>query len=813
MITIQYGQWSPDTANVSFQMPDQEGPVTVPVADCLNVYFQDGAYRNLPAPASIGPALGFQCLNAVTWYDQVAQQEIIFAAGANSISELIDGAWSSVPISAGQQLFNGTLTPATSGSNVGYSTASSYGTLTPLADTNNNAIGAINQLTGASPAFTVTINAANLGQSYFATIYFPSLGLSLPTSSATYSHSSSTTLLNATLTAGSTTNDVGYLSGSFGSLSPAVDSNGHTITALYQLTPPLSGSTITLTIGTAALGATYLTTVQVPALGVTLVASAATYSSSGGSSTWTWNSGAFNAMNGGTAYNVLLTFAPSPATSTWTWSGTSVPLVSGTAYNVVLTAPSTISENATFWSFAAQGPYLAAVPYTKTSQATGPYVWINQGSGNSNFVRPQGAPGCRVGATVGQFLMVGDLLQAQTQTLFTGNGSQASYAGTLSTPMLGSGTVSDQQNALFGSFNNGSINPSGLLSQGTIDYANGAINLVFSSAVPNGDQVYANYTQVAPYRVAWSAIGNPTSWPTPLTNAAIAAQSGYNDLEVDLGPVMFISGYPLYGVIFQKKGITRANYIGGNVVFSWQTYERKRGLVAHGAAIQVGVNTYFLSDAGWFYTDGANVVPIGTAEDNSAGIDNWFWSNVNVSALDSIRAGYDGIKRCVMFAIPTGANVLPDTLIIYNILSGRWTRASVFAESLWTADNGTDGVQGTRQALGVFDQTHTPNMLTGAALTGYLESADLSFSDGLKRFTPSVRPNIACTDTPNVIVGVRNNLESPVIRSQPGIPDVFGAGFAPTLNQKGLYTRVMLVSSAASAVNGATMKMRPGGPL
>jgi hypothetical protein len=822
VISIQYGQWSPDTANVAFQMPDQQGPVTVPVADCLNVYFQDGAYRVLPSLSSIGPALGYQSLNAFTWYDQVSQKETVFAAGANSISQLIDGSWNSVPISAGAQLLNTTLTAGVSGSNTGYS-AGSYGSLGQTTDINNNTVGVISQNTtsGSAPVFTVTLDTANLGANYFASISFPGLNLSLPSSSATYSSTNSSTLLSATMAVGQSGDYTGFqaspLGPVIGTLSPTTDTNGNQVIgiAAFATTLPRPQYSFVLTIDTAGLGASYFNNLQIipqgSTSGTTLLASTATYASGSGQSSWTWTTGA--PITYGGVYSVLLVKATGSPTSTWTWSGTNVPMISGVGYNVVLTAPAASAENATFWSFAAMGPYLAAIPYTQSGQITGPYLWSNQGGGNNNFSRPQGAPGCRVGAIVSQFLMLGDLYQQQSQLLFTGNGTQSSYSGTLTGPMLANGTISDQQALLAGVFSNGTIATGGLLSQGTINYLTGALNLEFSSAVPNGDQVWAAYTQAAPYRVQWSGIGNVTNWPTPLTNAALAVQSGYNDLPATLGPVKFIAGYPLYGVIFQATGITRASYIGGNVVFSWQTYEWKRGLVAHGAAVQVGANTYFLADDGFYYTDGASVYPIGTASDNSAGIDNWFWANVNQSALEAIRAGYDAEKRCVIFAICTGSNTLPDTLLTYNVLSGKWTRAQVAVESLWTADNGTDGTQGIRQLLGLFDQTHTPNELTGSGLTGYLESADLAFSDGFTRFTPQVRPNIACMDMPLAVVGIRNSLESSITYSPAGTPDTFSAGFAPTLNNKGLYTRIRIISATATAINGATAKMRPGGPL
>lgn len=455
--------------------------------------------------------------------------------------------------------------------------------------------------------------------------------------------------------------------------------------------------------------------------------------------------------------------------------------------------------------------YVAMIPYTQNGYNTGPYLWANQGASNA-ISRPSGAPGCRVGATVGQFLMLGDLFQTISTTLFTGNGSQNSYSGYVPIPMLSLGSIADSAGDLTGTLNaNGTVTGTGYLSTGSINFATGALSLTFSTAPPNADIVSALTTQFAPYRVWWSAIGDPTNWPTPLTANAIAFQSGYQDLDPALGPVMFIAGYPLYGLIFQRFGITLSSYQGGNVVFSFGTYERAHGLIAHGAAVKVSGTVYFLADDGFYATDGANVAPIGTAPDNSAGIDNWFWANVNQNALEAIRSGYDPVKRCVFWAIPTGANTLPDTLLAYNILAQRWTRSSVASECIWTSDNGADNSPGTRQVLGVFDQTHTPNLLNGATLTGYLESCDLFIADANRRFTSGVRAQIQCTDNPIVTLGAREGVQSQILYNAGTNPDPFSL-IAPQL-VSALYTRARLASGAASAISGVTLLQEVEGPL
>jgi hypothetical protein len=469
-----------------------------------------------------------------------------------------------------------------------------------------------------------------------------------------------------------------------------------------------------------------------------------------------------------------------------------------------------MSLGATYWTFCQDFPYLVAIPYTTNGALTGPYLWSNQGANNA-FAVPSNAPGCRVGANVGQFLMLGDLYQTSVQTLLTGDGSTTTFSGTLTPPILATGSISDTGGHLTGTFANGVITGTGYLTGGTINFTTGAITLAFGTAPPLGDGVQATYTTVAPYRVWWSAIGDPTNWPIPLTNNAIAFQSGYQDLQADLGQVMFIAGYPQYALIFQRFGITRANYIGGAAVWQFAPYEFTRGAIAHGPCVQVDNDVFYLADSGWMLTDGANVIPIGTDQENSSGIDNWFWANVNQSALEAIRGGYDAEKRCVFFAIPTGTNTLPDTLLSFNPGAQRWTRSVIPVETIWTTDNGANNTPPTRQTLGVIDQTHTPNLLTGTPLTGYLETCDLFFVDGNRRITTGVRPQVAATDNPTCTIGVRDSLEASVTYGIPWPVDSF-TNIAPALSS-GMYTRFRLTSSAGTGLRGGTLLMEQGGPV
>jgi hypothetical protein len=305
-----------------------------------------------------------------------------------------------------------------------------------------------------------------------------------------------------------------------------------------------------------------------------------------------------------------------------------------------------------------------------------------------------------------------------------------------------------------------------------------------------------------PYRVQWSALGDPTQWPTPLTDAAIAAQSSYEDLDQEFGQVLFIGGGPQLGVILQRNGVTRASYQGGDTVFSFLPIERKRGVIARGAAVQAGAVTHFISDDGFWATDGSQSVPTGTGQ--NAALDKWFWSNVNQAALDTIQGGWDANLQCVVFAIPTGSNTLPDTLLKLNPQSGQWTKSAIATEMLWSDSDGK------RHRLGVFNQSHALGYLTGASASGYCETYDMSFVDQLGRHVSAVTPHIQCTDSPTVRVGTKQALDDVVTYTSDVSRESFTRMCPFSALPYGRFVRGRLTSSAAQAFHGMSVNTEMG---
>jgi hypothetical protein len=550
--------------------------------------------------------------------------------------------------------------------------------------------------------------------------------------------------------------------------------------------------------------------ISLTANGVTQNAPSAVYAYANGIATWTWNGTPFGF---GSAVTYPVTFAPASLSTT---------IVSGSVINS--------SSDFSGGNLTQFGDYFHASTYNSTllsiafasdpTQSAFTSVTANGvklTSASANYAYGGGI------ATWTWFTPLGLVSGFQYQMTFVGSTWLATLnAGTFTTSAPGIGTI------IFNGFqlssNTGSVNSSVAttgfqLSSGTgsvftagqssINYESGDIVVSLNAPLPNGDVIYCQYTQAAPYRVQWPAIGDPTNWPIPLTANAIAFQSGFEDLQVDLGPVKFIAGFPLYGVVFQEFGITRANYVGGNVVFSFAVTSRNRGLVSRGAACVVGGLVYFLAQDGFFVTDGNVVNPIGTDAQNDAGIDSWFEANVNMAALEAIRTGYDSLTRNITFAVPTGVNTLPDTLLSYNPIASKWTKSAIPVELVWT-DTNASTTPGTELRLSLFTQAHQYSVLGGPTLNGYLETCDLMDVDGNYRYTFGIRPNVASTDTPQAQAGVRNSMQDAVTYTQSYPPDAFSR-VVPALCE-GLYTRVRVSSSAASAFNGATLEQQTGGP-
>ncbi len=189
-------------------------------------------------------------------------------------------------------------------------------------------------------------------------------------------------------------------------------------------------------------------------------------------------------------------------------------------------------------------------------------------------------------------------------------------------------------------------------------------NFVFLGDIDDGTAI--------PYASQWCAIGDATNWPTPNTPTARTVQSGREVHNSSHGAVTAYASGQFWGLIFQKRAIIRATYVGGDRVFQFETFEHNRGCWAPQSMIQVGGLCYFLAHDGWCVTDGQSVIPIGEGK-----CDKWFYGRVDQGRLAEITAGVDWTSKCIIWNFPDAAAVAGYTnfFLALNFATRRFTYA------------------------------------------------------------------------------------------------------------------------------------------
>lgn len=185
-----------------------------------------------------------------------------------------------------------------------------------------------------------------------------------------------------------------------------------------------------------------------------------------------------------------------------------------------------------------------------------------------------------------------------------------------------------------------------------------------------------------PHRVQWSGIDTPRTWPTPGSATAVAAQAGEQFLPAELGAVTGLFGGDQYGIIGQRLGITRMTYVGGDVVFQFDTIERGRGIWFPNGAVQVGQLVFFASFDGFYATDGVTVRPIGLNK-----VNRYFINDVDQTYKERVTAAVDYQNNCVFWLYPNAlaSSGAPNRLIVYNFAEDRWSRAEDDAQIIFSS--------------------------------------------------------------------------------------------------------------------------------
>lgn len=260
-----------------------------------------------------------------------------------------------------------------------------------------------------------------------------------------------------------------------------------------------------------------------------------------------------------------------------------------------------------------------------------------------------------------------------------------------------------------------------------------------------------------PFRVQWSSITDPKDFPAPGSLEALSKQAGAENLPSEYGAINFIANGERTGLVLQERGITRFTYVGGNVVFQVDTYERTNGAFTPNGNIQIGDRTYFISQNGFHFTDGAQVVDIGDKQ-----VDQTFLVELNTDERHRVTVGVDLKQSLIHWSFPTGT--VPSRVYTYNFKEDRWTNSDQTLSYMFssvepaTSIDDLDGQfasidvvipdldspvwKGGDRFIGAFGTDDKIGTFTGAALTAIIDTQEVRLNPNGRTYVKGITPVI-----------------------------------------------------------------------
>jgi hypothetical protein len=261
---------------------------------------------------------------------------------------------------------------------------------------------------------------------------------------------------------------------------------------------------------------------------------------------------------------------------------------------------------------------------------------------------------------------------------------------------------------------------------------------------------------VRPNRVWWSGINDPTDF-----DPAASTQCDYEDLSGG-GWIMRVVGNREFGLIFTEQNIVRMTYVGPSPIFDFQAIDEKHGTPIPGSVISHGRRVYYISQDGFFFTEGAGEsTPIGHER-----VDRYFWNQFDLANRHRVTAAVDAVKKLIIWSFPgTGhSSGTPNFTLNYNWVDNKWSEGSFDHELLFsTATQGytidsldsysTDidslpysldslAWTGGLGRLGGFDTSHRFGTFTGSNLAATFETGEPSLAAGRLFKTEFIRPMV-----------------------------------------------------------------------
>ncbi len=283
-----------------------------------------------------------------------------------------------------------------------------------------------------------------------------------------------------------------------------------------------------------------------------------------------------------------------------------------------------------------------------------------------------------------------------------------------------------------------------------------------------------------PYRVRWSARGDPLDWTPSATTLA-----GFQNLPAAGGPITRIVGRE-YGIVFQEHAISRMTFTGqvqGTIPVVWQFDEIERGMgtLAPRSVVEFAGKTAFFGEDGFRIFDGSRSYPI---DDDT--ISRAVLRNLDGANIDRIVGAVDVDTQTIFWAYPStgNANGSPNNLVLYRYGIGKWSYADEEVEHLFHSgspfididtDAGPDDVSaeapgslddkvwaGGNFQLGLIGKDGQLKYFDGPARDATLETGEWQPTPGQNTFIRYIRPLLDGA-TSTVEIGYRKRQSDPVV--------------------------------------------------
>jgi len=298
-------------------------------------------------------------------------------------------------------------------------------------------------------------------------------------------------------------------------------------------------------------------------------------------------------------------------------------------------------------------------------------------------------------------------------------------------------------------------------------------------------------------QLRWSGINNAEWWTIG------QRQSDYQVMPSG-GEVNGIIGGE-FGLILQRNRISRMDYVGGNVIFTFNEISTNMGCVSVHSVVQSGQLAFWRSDHGFIMWDGAELKQIGNEK-----VDRYFDSLYTTKSWQNASTAVDAQNTLVVWS-------MGDNMFIYNWSLDRWSMLSQASEIVFGGVNPTisidelDALYGNIDSVPIplddpsliggdprfymFSTSHTMGTLTGANMAATLSFGDIEFVGGREARLFRVRPITDATASLTLTVGARARLGDSA--SSTAYTGLTTSGDMP-VRERGRYLRPSLGHAAGS---------------